>query len=378
MTSSDIALEAGLCMRCARADLAAQVGIVARAVSARPSVQVLGGVLIEAGEDALRLAASDLEISLRAQLPAQVERPGKVVVPGRVLADLARALAAEDVEIEHVASERALRIASGSGEYRLHTLAVEDFPALPEPSDSELVAVDARPFLGAVSCVSRAAGRDESRPVLTGILVRIDGGKLVMAATDSYRLAVREVPLERSLGPLEGIIPARALEELRRIAASAEEIHLGVVQNHAVFKIDTTVLTTRRIDGQFPDYVALAPKPEEYVVQASVSRAELLDTIRRAAIVAQRTSPLRLRLGEGELTVSVRSQDLGEARETIPAQTSGEGLEIGFNAEYLRDGVESACAEEIVLKLINPLRPGLIESREEEFWYLLMPIRLAG
>ncbi len=274
--------------------------------------------------------------------------------------------------------ERALRIACGSGDYRLHTLPAEDFPRLPEVSQADLAALDAGPFLTAVACVGRAAGRDESRPVLTGILVRVEEGKLVMAATDSYRLAVREVEVGQAPGALDGIIPARALEEVRRIAAGAAEIYVGIVDNHAVFKVDSTVLTTRRIDGQFPDYKALAPRQEEYVLEAHLPRAEFLDMIRRVAVVAQRTSPVRLRLADGELTLSVRAQDVGEARETLPVRMSGEALEIGFNPEYLRDGVESTGADEIVLKLISPLRPGLIESRDDRFWYLLMPIRLAG
>jgi len=224
--------------------------------------------------------------------------------------------------------------------------------------------------------VARSASRDESRPVLTGILVRFEAGKLVMAATDSYRLSVKETPLPGDAPELEAIIPARALAELGRIAQSAETVELGVHENQVVFAADDVWLTTRRIDGQFPNYKQLLPESFEHDV--AVQRAELLDVVRRVAVMAQRNSPLRLRFADGELTVSAQTQDVGEAREALPVQFSGEALEIGFNAEFLREGIESVTADEIQLRLISPLRPGLITAEGDDFWYLIMPIRLAG
>jgi DNA polymerase-3 subunit beta len=212
--------------------------------------------------------------------------------------------------------------------------------------------------------------------VLTGVLVRFGEGKLVMAATDSYRLAVKETAIEGSVPDLEAIVPARALTELARIAGGEEEIDLGVHENHVVFRAGDVLLTTRRIDGQFPDYRQLIP--EQFEHEITLPRSELLDVVRRIAVMAQRNLPLRLRFAEGELTVSVQAQDLGEARETMPAPFTGEPMEIGFNAEFLRDGVESVEADEVELKLISPLRPGLLRSEEDDFQYLIMPIRLAG
>ena len=212
--------------------------------------------------------------------------------------------------------------------------------------------------------------------MLTGILVRFEQGKLVMAATDSYRLAVKETPVAGDVPDFEAIIPARALSELARIAQGADSIELGTHENQVVFSVDGVFLTTRRIDGQFPNYRQLLPETFEY--ELPLPRSELLDVVRRTAVMAQRNSPLRLRFAEGELTVSAQTQDVGESHESLPAGFTGEPLEIGFNAEFLREGIESVAADEITLKLISPLRPAVIEGDGDDPTYLIMPIRLAG
>jgi DNA polymerase-3 subunit beta len=213
--------------------------------------------------------------------------------------------------------------------------------------------------------------------VLTGVLVRFEPGKVVMAATDSYRLSVKETSFEGAAPELEAIVPARALGELARIAQGAEQVELGVHENQVVFGIDGTWLTTRRIDGQFPNYKQLVPESFEYEVP--LPREELLEVVRRIAVMAQRNSPLRVRFAEGEVVISARTQDVGEAQESLPIPFSGEPLEIGFNAEFLRDGIESVSGETVRMRLISPLRPCVLQAEgSEDFLYLIMPIRLAG
>jgi DNA polymerase-3 subunit beta len=371
-----VAVGSGMKVTCSRDELVQKLAIVSRAVSTRATVLVLGGILLRAEEGELQLAATDMELSLRTSFDAQVEGEGAVVVPGRLLVDLARLLPDEDVQIEHRAEEGVVRIECGSASYRLHTYNVEDFPRLPDVQAIGTFSVDRDALLDTVARVSRSASRDESRPVLTGILARFEGGKLVMAATDSYRLSVKETALDGDAPELEAIIPARALTELSRVAQNADGIELGVHENQVVFVVDGVTLTTRRIEGQFPNYRQLLPESFEHIV--AVPRAEILDVVRRVAVMAQRNSPLRLRFAEGELTVSSQTQDVGEARESLPVGFSGEPLEIGFNPEFLREGIESVTADEIQLKLISPLRPGLIQAEGDDFWYLIMPIRLAG
>src|SRR5919204_3967589 len=376
MIETNTMVGTGMKIVCQRDDLAQKLGVVSRAVSTRASVQILAGVLLRAEGGRLNLAATDMELSLRSTLTAQVDGEGAVVVPGRLFVDLVRLLPESEVTIEHRAEESVVRITCGPSSSTLHTYAADDFPRLPDLDAVGTFTVDREVLLDTVSRVARSASRDESRPVLTGILVRFEGGKLVMAATDSYRMSVKETVLDGDAPELEAIIPARALAELSRVAQAGETIELGVHENQVVFAVGDVWLTTRRIDGQFPNYKQLLPETFEHDVV--LPRAELLDVVRRVAVMAQRNSPLRLRFAEGELTVSAQTQDVGEARETLPTAFSGEPLEIGFNAEFLRDGIESVEGDELTLKLINPLRPGLIQGGGEDFWYLIMPIRLAG
>jgi DNA polymerase-3 subunit beta len=359
-----------------REELTRQLGVVARAASTRTTVQVLAGLLLRAGDGRLELAATDMEISLRSSLEASVESEGAVVVPSKLLADLVRLLPADEVSIEHRSGEGIVEVVSGAATYRLHTYNAEDFPRLPDASTVELMSVDADAVLETAGRVSRAASRDESRPVLTGVLVRFEGEKLIMAATDSYRLAVKETAMGSGGPDLDAIVPARALGELTRIAQSGGGLEIGVLENQVIFTTDGVLLTTRRIEGQFPNYRQLLPESFEH--ELALPREELLEVVRRVSVMAQRNAPIRLRFAEGELTVSAQTQDVGEARETMPAPYAAEPLEIGFNPDFLRDGVESVEGDEARLKLISSLRPAVIQGEGDDFSYLIMPIRLAG
>jgi DNA polymerase-3 subunit beta len=318
-----------------------------------------------------------MELSLRLTVDCEVEGEGAVVAPGRLLVDLVRLLPESEVILEHKSDQGVLEITCGTAHYKLNTFSAEDFPKLPEAEAAQTFTADRAAFLETVSRVARAASRDESRPVLTGILVRFEGGKLVMAATDSYRLSVKETELPGAeAADLEAIVPARALTELGRIARDSGDLQIGVQENHVVFGAGDVWLTTRRIDGQFPNYKQLLPETFEHEVK--LPREEFLEVVRRTSVMAQRNSPIRLRFADGEVTVSAQTQEVGEAKETLPVPFTGEPLEIGFNPEFLKDGLESVETDEVALQLISSLRPGLIRSEEESFAYLIMPIRLAG
>ncbi len=376
MTEIDIetaVITSDLRVACDRDELATRISIVNRAVSARGAVQVLSGIRLVSSDGSLELSATDMELSLRTSVAGTASGDGAVVVPAKLLADIIRLLPPGEVVLEQ--QDGSIGVTAGSYSSRLNVYAAEDFPKLPA-IDGDLTTLDAPAFLETIDRVSRAASRDESRPVLTGILVRFEGSSVVMAATDSYRMSVKESTLRQPGPELEAIIPARALAELQRLAAGSDTIELAVQENHVVFHADNVWLTTRRIDGQFPDVKKL--RPETFEAELSLPRAELLDVVRRAAVLAQRNSPLRLRFAEGELTISAQAQDIGETRETLPVAYAGEPIEIGFNADFLREGLESVTTDEVSFKLINPLRPGLITADDDAFWYLIMPIRLAG
>ena len=354
------------------------LGVAARGVSTRSAIQTLSGVMVRAEDGRVELQATDMELGIRVSLAAQTERDGAAVVPGRLLLDVVRSLPKDELSFEYRSSQQDVEIVSGTAKFHLRTLPLEDFPNLPEPNGSTM-RVPSRAFVETINRVARSASRDETRPHLTGVLVSASGQELRMVATDSYRLSVKETSLEESLdGELEANVPARTLQELGRIAGTEQpdgEIEIAALENQVIFTVGETVLSSRLVEGRFPNYRQLLPETFEHELR--LSTAELLEVVRRISLLAQKNAPLRLSFSEGALEVSAQTPDVGEASESLPVPFKGEPLEIGFNPEFLRDGLESAESEELVLKLISPLRPGLIQSGDDGgFTYLVMPIRL--
>ncbi|MFL5885994.1 MAG: DNA polymerase III subunit beta [Thermoleophilaceae bacterium] len=357
----------------------AQLGIAVRGVSTRSAIQTLSGVMLRAGDDGLELQATDMELGIRVRVEAAAEREGSAVLPGRLLLDVVRSLPSDELSLEYRSSEQDVEVVSGPSRFHLRTLPADDFPRLPEVGDATVMRLPAGAFVETIGRVARSASRDETRPHLTGVLVTASGQELRMVATDSYRLSVKETPLEGALeGALEANVPARTLQELSRIAITDAEGEIGVaaLEHQVIFQLGDVTLSSRLVEGRFPNYKQLLPETFEHELR--MNGPELLEVVRRISLLAQKNAPLRLRFAEGELTVSAQTPDIGEASEALPVPFKGEALEIGFNPEFFRDGLESAESADLVLKLISPLRPGLIESGEEGsgFVYLVMPIRL--
>jgi len=358
--------------------LVASLGTAARGVSTRSAIQTLSGVLVRAEGNKVELQATDMELGIRVSVPAQVERDGEAVVPGRLLLDVVRALPKDELSLEYRSSQQDVEVVSGTAKFHLRTLPLEDFPKLPEPSGSTM-RVPSAAFVETINRVARSASRDETRPHLTGVLVSASGKDLRMVATDSYRLSVKETSLDAALdGELEANVPARTLQELGRVAGGDNpeaEIEIAALENQVVFTVGDTVLSSRLVEGRFPNYRQLLPESFEHELR--LSTAELLEVVRRISLLAQKNAPLRMAFSDGALEVSAQTPDVGEASESLPVPFKGESLEIGFNPEFLRDGLESAESDELLLKLISPLRPGLIQSGDDGgFTYLVMPIRL--
>jgi DNA polymerase-3 subunit beta len=357
----------------------AKLGIAVRGASTRSAIQTLAGVLIRAGEGRAELEATDMELGVRVTVEVSQSAPGYAVVPGRLLLDVVRSLPTNELTLEYRSAQQDVEVISGPAKFHLRTLPPEDFPKLPEAPSEGGMSVPAGAFVDTIGRVARAASRDETRPHLTGVLVTAKGRELRMVATDSYRLSVKETQLDEALaGELEANVPARTLQELGRVAGAAAGDMIGVaaLDNQVVFTVDDVVLSSRLVEGRFPNYQQLLP--ESYEHEMRVSRDELLEVVRRVGLLAQKNAPLRLRFSEGQLDVSAQTPDVGEASESLPVPFNGEPLEIGFNPEFFREGLESAESEELILKLISPLRPGLIQSGDEGsgFIYLVMPIRL--
>jgi DNA polymerase-3 subunit beta len=369
-------------MTCGRQALLSELQVVARAAATRGAVPALSGVRLATMESNVELAATDTEIALRSSLEAEVEQPGVVLLPARLLVEILRALEGDSVLLEQHAEAGEVTVSSERATFSLRTLLADDFPRIPESPEGDAVELPARAVSATIERVAKAASRDETRPVLTGILVSVGDEGLRMVATDSYRLSVKETPLEDGdRQPFEANVPARALQELGRIAGEteAETIKIAARDNQVVFGVERMTLSSRLIDGQFPNYRQLLP--DSYEHELRVSREELLAVVRRVSILAQRTAPLRLKFETGEVTLSAQTPDVGEAFETVPVSYEGETLEIGFNAQFLQDGLDSVDSDDLLIKLISPLRPGLLEAAgadgdQGKFLYLIMPVRL--
>src|SRR2546421_10574141 len=310
------------------------LSIAVRGVSTRSAIQTLAGVRLSADGGKLELQATDMELGVRVNAEVAVERDGTVVLPGRLLLDVVRSLPKDDLSLEYRSSEGDVEVVSGPSKFHLRTLPADEFPKLPEAGDASIMRVPAGAFVETIGRVARSASRDETRPHLTGVLVSASERQLRMVATDSYRLSVKETTLEEPVeGALEANVPARTLQELGRIASSegAEEIEIASLEHQVIFKLGSVGLSSRLVEGRFPNYQQLLPEAFEHELR--VSTAELLEVVRRMSLLAQKNAPLRLRFADGSLDVSAQTPDIGEASESLPVPFEGEALEIGVKPE---------------------------------------------
>jgi DNA polymerase-3 subunit beta len=338
-------------------------------------IPAMSGIRLNAQSGSLRLAATDGDISLEAELDANVEMGGDVVVPGRLLTDVVRQLPSGNVTISQPDGTNT-ELVSGNARFHIRLLPTDDFPEISHV-DGDAIELPTAEFTETVDRVRKAASRDETRPHLTGILLSLNDGKLRTVATDSYRLAVKTTDLPGDTDEtVEANVPARALDEAVRIASTSDSVSITPGERQIQFSSGRFTLMSRLIDGQFPDFEQLLP--DSYEHELDIDREELLDAVKRVGLMAQRNTPLKLAFTDGELTISAETADIGAGTEQMPLTGfSGEAFEIGFNADFLRDGLESAATERITFKLISPFRPGLLESGESgDFLYLVMPIRL--
>jgi DNA polymerase-3 subunit beta len=367
--------------------LAEAVAWTARSLPTRPPVAVLAGLLIEADDRTLTLSGFDYEVSARVEVPADVSSPGRALVSGRLLADICRSLPPTAVEI--VLDAGKVVLSCGKARFSLLTLPVDDYPTLPVmPSATGTASTEV--FAGAVAQVAIAAGRDDTLPVLTGVRVEIEGDTITLAATDRYRLAVREFPWtpERPDSAAIALIPARTLSDTAKALASATEVTIALSSGPGSeglvgFESGGRRTTSRLLDGEFPKYRALLPS--ESSVVATVDTAALIETVRRVALVAERNTPVRLAFRTGEVTLEAGTGDEAQALETLDAALDGDDITIAFNPAYLLDGLGAIAAPVAHLSFTAPTRPAILSGRSDaqdsapgDYRYLLMPVRLSG
>ncbi|MGI8796413.1 MAG: DNA polymerase III subunit beta [Acidimicrobiia bacterium] len=362
--------------RCERDTLADAVATAQRAVAARPgALPVLSGLRLGLGADGVELVGSDLELTIRVQAPANVEGEGSAVVPARLLSDIVRKLEAGQVTVEF--GDEDARIAGGRANFALRTLPASDFPRLPEVAGAG-VRVEAGALAEALRQVVPAASRDDARPILTGVLLTASGEGLRLVATDSYRLAVRDLKgVTQFLEEGQKVLVAgRGLAEVQRLLGGGEiEVVLG--DREVVFRVGKTEVTARLIEGDFPNYEQLIPSG--YPNRLTVSRDVLHAAVERVRLVGQGrdTAPIRLAMTAEGLELSAVAQDVGEAHEAVEAKYEGTDLTVAFNSQFLLEGIDAAGAPEIVIESIDPLKPAVLRGDNADFLYLLMPVRIS-
>jgi DNA polymerase-3 subunit beta len=376
--------------RSERDDVLAAVQFASRAISTRATLPVLSGLRIEANEDGtVRVAATDLELTMETSFPAAVDEPGRAIVPGRLFGEMTRSLSAGQVSVAATDSE--VEIGSGRGQFRVKALTPDDYPALPiedraETGNEIRIELDPGALAVALSQVVRAASTDESRQILTGVLWEIDASSVTLAATDSYRLGVRTLPIEGAAltEPRKVVLPARALGELvRALQGGAQAASATIKDNLVAFSLTVAgegpsgelVIGSRFIEGEFPKYQQLIPAG--YSNKLLVDREQLLEVTKRVGLLAQNNLPVKLQLGN-ELEVSAHTPDVGEGQEVIDADYTGEPFVIAFNPQFLYDGASAISSDRLVMEVGDGLKPALLRGeKDESFTYLLMPVRLS-
>jgi DNA polymerase III subunit beta len=389
-------------LRLVREDFADAVAWVARNLPTRPTVPVLAGVLLTGTDTGLTIAGFDYEVSAEAEIPAEIACPGKVLVSGRLLSDITRALPPKPVDVG-VEGTR-VSLTCGSARFSLPTMAVEDYPTLPTLPD-ETGVVSAELFAEAIGQVAVAAGRDDTLPMLTGIRVEITGETVVLAATDRFRLAVRELTWSTGSSDIQAavLVPAKTLAETAKAGPMGGDVQLALGAGSAVGKESLLGIrsegkrsTTRLLDAEFPKFRQLLPT--EHTAVATIGVAELTEAIKRVALVADRGAQVRMEFGDGTLRLSAGADDVGRAEEDLAVEFSGDPLTIAFNPTYLTDGLGSLHSDRVwfgfttprhpaVLRPVSedgggdvavPAGPGPFSAVHTDYVYLLMPVRLPG
>ena len=368
--------------------LADAVAWTARSLPARPTAPVLAGLLLEVEASTLKISGFDLEVSTQISIDAAVEQAGKVLVSGRLLADISRALPNMPVTI--ATDGQKVNLECGTSRFTLLTLSVEDYPKLPDMPQIGGT-VDGTLFTTAVAQVAIASGRDETLPALTGIRIEIEGNTLTLAATDRYRLAVREITWDSKVSNVSAtaLVLGRTLNETAKALTTAQNIELafsvrdGAVESLVGFSGAGRTSTTRLIDGEFPKYRSLFPETSS--TTALIEKSVLLEAVKRVSLVAERNTPIRLAFTSDGLSLEAGTGDEAQASEAIEAQVSGDDVLIAFNPQYLIDGLNAVVGDFVSMAFVSSSKPAVLTgaldaatAADQSYRYLLMPVRISG
>jgi len=340
----------------------------------RSTLPILSNVLIAAEKTGLRLSTTDLDVSVRCRVPAEVAKTGTTTLPAKRLFGIVRELQEGDIEVE-VDDKDVASVTSGASFFKINGLSEDEFPPLPEAEGKYCYRLDRGAFREMLRKTAYAASRDESRVVLNGVLLSFRGGKLTVVATDGRRLALTEAEVEVAKdAEADLILPTKAVEELLHILGDAGQLSIYPKDKLVVFQFDEIVLISKLIDGTYPNYRQVIPSQCEERV--TVERESLLTALRRVSLVTtDKSNATRLTFAKNRLTIAVTTPEVGEARESVPIKYGGKEIAVAFNPEYMMDPLRSLTSDEVFLELTDELSPGVIKC-EIPFVYVLMPMRL--
>jgi DNA polymerase III subunit beta len=383
---------------CTQHDLNVNLALVSRAVSTRPNHPVLANIKLEATTEPeqITLTGFDLSLGIQASFSARVEEEGLLTLPAKLLNDIIAKLPSGDITLDDEVGENLVTIASASGRYQVRGMSAEEFPELPSIEDGETNQLSATAFIDGLKGSLVACSQDETKQILTGVYLKVEPERLEFAATDGHRLGIVEVyPAEseatdeadesasaapETVGSFEVTVPAKALRELEKMLGSRQEkdrLELQLEQGQVVFAWGDQKLTTRTLDGKYPDYRLLLPK--QFQRQITLDRKQLLSSLERIAILADQANLVKFSIdsGKGEISLSVEAADRGSGLESLPAQISGADLDIAFNVKYLMDGLKTLPTQEIVINMNGPLEPVILTPLGGlKMTYLVMPVQL--
>jgi DNA polymerase III subunit beta len=382
---------------CTQHDLNINLALVSRAVSTRPTHPVLANIKIEATSDPdlIQLTGFDLSLGIQTNFAAQVTDEGVLTLPAKLLNDIVAKLPSGEITLDDEAGENLVTITSASGRYQVRGMSAEEFPDLPSIEQGETNQLSAAAFIDGLKGSLIACSQDESKQVLTGVYLKVEPERLEFAATDGHRLGIVEVYPNESetaeteqeepvanvnTGSFEVTVPAKALRELEKMLGSGQEgdkLALQLEQGQVVFGWGDRKLTTRTLEGKYPDYRLLIPK--QFQRQITLDRKQLLSALERIAVLADQTNLVKFSIDSASQSIdlSVESQDRGSGRESLPAQISGADLDIAFNIKYLMDGLKTLPTQEISINLNGPLEPVILNPLGGvKMTYLVMPVQL--
>ena len=337
-----------------------------RGVSNRVTMPILSGLFITAEGGRVTVSSTDLEMSIRAEMDAEISESGSTVVSGRLIGDIIKNLPSGAVQVE--TGEKFMKIKSSTGEYRIREMMPEDFPQIPVWEGEAVLKIPGGEFMLAVNQTAKASSPDEKRPVLTGTLVEKNVGdaSLKFVSTDSYRLSWKEIEAQGAVADWEdSIIPTKTMNEVARLAgASDADVEMKMQDKQVLFRIGDLVVSSRLIEGQFPNYKQLIPKGEK--TDAKIDKNELIAAVN-----------MKVGIYNDHLRIATETPEVGDSSEEVPAEVTGEEMEIGFNGTYLIDGLMGVSSEKIQMRLDDPLKPALIRTEESDRYnYIVMPVRL--